>query len=370
MAFQFKKATKTQARLRLALIGPSGSGKTYTALTLAQHLGERVAVIDTERGSASKYADLFAFDALELDTFSPLTYVDAIKAAEAAGYDVLVIDSLSHAWMGKEGALEQVDRVAARSKSNNSYTAWRDVTPMHTALIDAMLQTRCHLIVTMRAKTEYVLEANSKGKMEPRKVGMAPIQRDGMEYEFDVVGDMDFDNTLIVTKSRCSALTGAVIGKPGKELADALKAWLTDGAPVVVPPSAPQPNKTAPTTGNGSKPAAARPFTPEQLRANFAKAVVTIEEKGFTLGPDDYKITEAATKNLLKEPHLEKYLDYVTGVPYLDDFNEAQVIALLRLLKPTVVDGQWIPAEEAVTEALSVAKLIGEHPELLDAQPA
>lgn len=141
MQMQFKKATKTQARLRLALIGPSGSGKTYSALAIGKHLGNRVAVIDTERGSASKYADIFDFDALELATFSPLTYVEAIHAAEQAGYDVLIIDSLSHAWMGKEGALEQVDK-AARRYQNNSYAGWRDVTPMHNALIDAMLTAR------------------------------------------------------------------------------------------------------------------------------------------------------------------------------------------------------------------------------------
>lgn len=239
MAIQFKKATKTQARLRLALIGPSGSGKTYSALAIAKHLGDRVAVIDTERGSASKYADLFSFDALELDTFAPTTYVEAIHAAEAAGYDVLIIDSLSHAWMGKEGALEQVDRAAKRSQSNNSYTAWRDVTPMHNALIDAILQSACHIIVTMRAKTEYVLEENERGKKVPRKVGMAPVQRDGMEYEFDVVGDMNQENDLIISKTRCPALTGQVINKPGEQIAKTLKVWLSDGAPAPVP--APRP---------------------------------------------------------------------------------------------------------------------------------
>lgn len=232
---QFTKATKKQAKLRLALIGPSGSGKTYTALKIAAHLGGKIAVIDTERGSASKYADLFPFDVLILDTFSPLTYVEAIKAADAAGYDVLVIDSLSHAWMGKEGALEQVDRAAKRSQSNNTYTAWRDVTPMHNALIDAMLQSRCHIIGTMRTKTEYVIEQNERGKSVPKKVGLAPVQRDGLEYEFDVVADMDAENNLIVSKTRCPALAGAVIAKPGKEIAETLAAWLTDGAPAPAP---------------------------------------------------------------------------------------------------------------------------------------
>lgn len=236
---QFKKATKAQAKLRLGLVGPSGSGKTYTALQLATHLvpGGRVAVIDTERGSASKYADLFEFDVIEPDTFSPKVYVEAIQAAERAGYDVLVIDSLSHAWMGKDGALELVDAAAKRSRSANSFAAWRDVTPLHNEMIDAILGARLHVIATLRAKTEYVIEEDARGKKVPRKVGMQPVQRDGLEYEFDVVGDMDHDNNFIVGKTRCTALAGAAIHKPGADLAATLRAWLTDGEPA---PAAPE----------------------------------------------------------------------------------------------------------------------------------
>jgi hypothetical protein len=230
----FQKATKKQAKLRLALIGPSGSGKTYTALTLATHLvpGGRIAVIDTERGSASKYADLFTFDVQEPESFHPRTYIEAIAEAQAAGYDVLVIDSLSHAWMGRDGALELVDKAAKRNPSGNSFAAWRDVTPLHNALVDALLATKLHIIVTMRSKMEYVQEKDERGKTVIRKVGLQPIQRDGLEYEFDVVGDMDVDNTLVVTKTRCSVLAGAVISKPGKPLADTLAHWL-DGAPAL-----------------------------------------------------------------------------------------------------------------------------------------
>src|SRR5262245_28312049 len=158
MAMQFKQATKKQAKLRMAIIGPSGSGKTYSALAVGQHLGKKIAVIDTESGSASKYVGKFQFDVLELESHEPTTYIEAIEAAEAAGYDVLIIDSLSHAWMGRGGALEQVDRIAKRTQSGNSFTAWRDVTPQHNALVEAMLRCKCHLIATMRAKTEYVME--------------------------------------------------------------------------------------------------------------------------------------------------------------------------------------------------------------------
>lgn len=242
--FEFRKATKHKARLRLALIGPAGSGKTYSALAIAAHLapGERIAVIDTEHGSASKYADTFDFDVLELDSFAPDTYVDALRAAEAAGYGVVIVDSLSHAWMGRDGALEQVDKISQRSDTKNSFAAWRHVTPRHNALVEAMLAARVHVIATMRTKMEYVIDRDERtGKSSPRKVGLAPVQRDGLEYEFDVVGDLDVANNFTVTKTRCSALADAHINRPGQQLAETLRAWLTDGTerPAVTPPAAP-----------------------------------------------------------------------------------------------------------------------------------
>ncbi|MBO3463964.1 ATP-binding protein [Aetokthonos hydrillicola Thurmond2011] len=225
----FKKAVKSQSKLRLALIGVSGSGKTFSALSIASGLSQNIAVIDTEHGSASKYADKFNFDVLELSSFHPQQYINAIQAASSAGYEVLIVDSLSHAWMGKDGALEQVDRIAKRTQSNNSFAAWRDVTPLHNQLVEAIVSSKCHLIATMRAKTEYVLEPNEKGKMAPRKVGMAPIQRDGLEYEFDVVADLDLNHNFIVSKSRCSELSGQIINKPGENVAGILKDWLYSG---------------------------------------------------------------------------------------------------------------------------------------------
>lgn len=228
---KFRKATREQSWLRLALIGPAGSGKTFTALTLASALGDRIAVIDTERGSAAKYADdVASFDVLELESFAPDTYVQAIRAAEAESFPVLVIDSLSHAWMGRDGALEQVDKVVAKSRSGNSFAAWREVTPMHHALVDAILRFPGHVVVTMRAKTEWAIEENERGQKVPRKIGLAPIQRDGVEYEFDVVADIDHEHKLIVSKSRCPALADAIIRKPGREVAETLRAWLTHGS--------------------------------------------------------------------------------------------------------------------------------------------
>ncbi|HEX8550441.1 MAG TPA: ATP-binding protein [Abditibacteriaceae bacterium] len=227
---QFNRASKKSAKLRLALIGPAGAGKTYSALAVASHLEGPVAVVDTERGSASKYSDSFEFDVLELESHSPQTYIEAIQAAEEAGYKTLIIDSLSHAWTGKEGALSQVDRLARRSQTGNTFGAWRDVTPMHNAMVEAIVSARMNIIATMRAKTEYVQEKNEKtGKTTVRKIGLAPVQRDGLEYEFDVVADLDQDNNCIIGKTRCPALAGQVFPKAGRDLARQLNAWLSDG---------------------------------------------------------------------------------------------------------------------------------------------
>lgn len=236
---RFTKATRKKSKARIALVGPSGSGKTYTALLFARVLAGpsgRVAVIDTERGSASKYAgDVADFDTLDLGTHSPAEYVNALRDAAREGYEVIVIDSLSHAWNGRGGALEMVDQAASRSKAGNSFTAWRDVTPQHNGLVDAILTYPGHVIATMRAKTEYVLEEGPGGKKTPRKVGLAPVQRDGMEYEFDVVADIDHDHTFCVTKTRCASIDGLVVRHANAEVAERIRAWLDDGADASAP---------------------------------------------------------------------------------------------------------------------------------------
>jgi len=224
---QFSRATKKQLHLRMALAGPPGSGKTYSALNVAKWLPGPIAVIDTESRSASKYADLFEFDVLELDHHAPQAYVAAIHAAATAGYKTLIIDSLSHAWMGNDGALEQVDRIAANAK--NSFQAWGQVTPAHNEMLRAILAAPMHVIATMRSKMAYVVEPNERGQQVPRKVGLQPVQRDGVEFEFDVVGDLNQDNILCVTKSRCPAMSGRSFRRPGREVAEELTKWLTRG---------------------------------------------------------------------------------------------------------------------------------------------
>lgn len=234
----FKKAVKSESKLRLAITGPSGSGKTYTGLSIATALadGGPVAVIDTENGSASKYADVFEFDVAEMHApFKPEKYVAAINEAAAAGYKVILLDSLTHAWSGTGGLLDIVDEAAKKSPSKNTYMAWKEGTPLQNQLIDAIIQAPIHVVATMRSKAEYVIEQNERGKSAPKKVGMAPIQRDGMEYEFDIVLQMTLDNDAIVEKTRCSAIAGRVLAKPGKDLANILKTWLSGASAEPVP---------------------------------------------------------------------------------------------------------------------------------------
>ncbi len=239
----FKPAQKQQSKLRMTIDGPAGSGKTYTALRfaheIARRVGGRIAVIDTERGSASKYVGEipdgypWEFDVLELTQFSPEKYTEAVLAAGRAGYAVLVIDSLSHAWEGVGGALEIKDRVAAAS-NENSFTAWRHVTPLHNRMVDTILQPPLHVITTMRSRTEYVPEVVDGKITGVRRVGLAPVQRPGMEYEFDLVCDMDWAHIMTVAKSRCSAVADMQTEKPGPEFVRLVLDWLEGG--VVVPP--------------------------------------------------------------------------------------------------------------------------------------
>lgn len=231
MSFAFTPATKAESKARIALTGPSGAGKTYTALTLGITLGQRVALIDTERGSASKYADEFAFSKLNLTSFEPTTLVDALAAAAGAGFDVIIIDSLTHFWSGTGGMLEQVDHAAKRGYGGNSFGGWKEARPMERRMIDALVSYPGHVIVTMRSKTDYVIEEDHRGKKVPRKIGLKPEQRDGLEYEFDIVGDLDHENTLIITKSRAKTIAGRVIAKPGADFAAEIAAWLGDGKP-------------------------------------------------------------------------------------------------------------------------------------------
>jgi len=224
---EIRKAQRMKAKLRLGIAAPSGAGKTYSALLLAFGLGGKIGLIDTEHGSGDLYAHLGEYDIISVS--APYTvdkYVKAIKAFEQAGYGTIIIDSLSHAWAGDGGLLDKQGKIADRG--TNSFAAWRTITPEHNALVDAMLGSPCHIIATMRAKQEYVLEINDKGKQQPKKIGMAPVQREGMEYEFTVMLDVDMNHIASASKDRTSLFDGQFF-KINKETGEKLLGWLETG---------------------------------------------------------------------------------------------------------------------------------------------
>lgn len=235
----FRQATRKKRFLRMCLFGPSGSGKTYTSLKLASLLGANsVAVIDSENSSSEIYEDFFNFQVCNLhelnipeqEIFSPETYAQAVDSA-ANNFQYLIIDSFSHSW---QYCLEEVERIAKKNAARyggtpNTFTAWKDMNPRYERFIQKVLNFPGHVIVTMRAKEEYVMEANERGKQVPKKVGMGPEARKGTNYEFDIVGELTQSNELIITKSRCFELQNQIFNKPGEDVAAILKKFLAAG---------------------------------------------------------------------------------------------------------------------------------------------
>lgn len=206
-------------KIVLGLTGPSGSGKTYTALTLATALAGpegRIALLDTEDGSSLIYRKKFSFNFKGLSApFLPSNYTKLIEGAKAAKYDVLIVDSLTPVWNGEGGVL---------SIANGDFRGWKAATPEQDKLFKAITSCRSsgtHIICTMRSKQEYRVETNIKGGMDIVKLGLEPIQRPGVDYEFDIVLDMNTSNVGKITKSRYGDYLpmGAQYPKPGSELA-------------------------------------------------------------------------------------------------------------------------------------------------------
>ncbi len=231
----FKKAVRTQRPLRMAIYGPSGSGKTLTSLIIGRELAGpdgTMAVIDTERASANIYAKGYDFQTADLSDYAHSDYIKLID--QAKGYDVLIIDSISHAWEGKGGILELVESVTqGQSGKKDSFRAWGDprVKNAENSLWDAVLGFPGHVIVTMRAKTAYERSVEN-GKAKIVKLGLEPKQRSGIEFEFDIIAEMDKENWLEIDKARDpeGTLEGHRIHKPGIKFAKMLKSWLDSGA--------------------------------------------------------------------------------------------------------------------------------------------
>ena len=235
----FTKATKSAAKLRMVISGPSGSGKTMTALRIAQALGGKIALADTEELSASKYVG-FKYsqteEPIEFDTlnvvkpFSPSKVGEIIDGAAAGGYSSLIFDSATAFWKSEGGLLQLIDeyckKQAAKGGKYDSFAAWKVYDPIFVQHIqERILRAPLHVFVTLRAKQEHVLVEES-GRKVVKKVGMQPEFREGFEYAMDLEGMMTMDHDLIVGKTRIPAIDGKVYNKPGAELATVIQEWL------------------------------------------------------------------------------------------------------------------------------------------------
>jgi hypothetical protein len=263
----FVDAERSQLWLRCALFGPSGSGKTMTALRMAKGIAEKTgvpyAVIDTEARSASKYADRFKFKVDNLAGKTIDHYLASLKTAQEMGYKVVVIDSLSHAW---RELTDEVDRIAQSSSSKNTFSPWAKVNPKQKRFIDAILNFPGHIIATMRSNTEWVVKEGNGGKNRPERIGLKPEQGKGIEFEFDLLLELDQNHQAAVIKDRTGKYQDETIDKPGEEFGVALYEWLMDGkalpAPAVVKPADTAMKPDSKPAAN-TKTAAAKPASPK-----------------------------------------------------------------------------------------------------------
>lgn len=247
MTMQFQKATRKKAKLRLGISGPSGSGKTMGALLIAKGLGGKIAVLDTENDSAALYAEPLRlpdgknFSPPEFDTlalrppFAPERFVEAIHAAESAGYDILIIDSSTAEWNGQGGCLELVDVLSKSKFGGNSYMAWSAVTPRHRAFIDAMLHSKMHFIITTRSKTE-TSQIEENGRKKVVKLGMKAEQREGLDYEVTTMLDLVHDGHYATASKDRSGLFGGDPVRITEDTGKRLAAWLESGAEPIAEP--------------------------------------------------------------------------------------------------------------------------------------
>ena len=256
---QIVRARRSQLKARIALMGVSGSGKTMSALRIMRGMigpAGRMLVGDSEHASASMYAGdgerEFEFDVVRMEDTSPETYLAVIQAANEGGYNGLILDSLTHVWKGAEGFLAMKDAIDKRNKGSNSYTNWREVDKQYGRFLDAMLSCWCDLIVTLRTKQAHAV-TQKDGKNSVEKLGMEAEFRDGIEYEFQMAGDIDLGHNWVVSKSRLPWLDGKVINLPDEKLGEQIAAYLNSGEPLVdapagpalsSPPAAPSPSPT------------------------------------------------------------------------------------------------------------------------------
>lgn len=226
---ELKQARRQLVKLKIGLSGASGFGKTYSALQLAYGITQdwdKIVVIDTENGSASLYSHLGSYKVLELhNPYAPERYIEAIKTCEKANMEVIILDSITHEWQGKGGCLEIHEKLGGR------FQDWAKVTPRHTAFIEKILQSKCHIITTTRRKIEYSLDTDQNGKIKVTKVGTKEETRQGFEYELTVNFELINENHLAkASKDR----TGLFMDKPefiiNKATGKKLFQWCMEGS--------------------------------------------------------------------------------------------------------------------------------------------
>jgi len=223
---KIRKAERRNAKIKLALQGPSGSGKTYSALQIAKGLTDlsKVVVIDTENHSADLYSHIGSFNVLGISKpFSPEKYTQAINDCVNEGMEVIIIDSLSHEWEGEGGILDIHGQMPG-----NSFTNWSKVTPRHNAVVQTILNANAHIIATFRTKQDYVL-TDKNGKMVPEKVGLKSITRDGMDYEFTIVLDLDIAHHCSASKDRTGLFVNEPSFKASQETGEKISSWCNEG---------------------------------------------------------------------------------------------------------------------------------------------
>lgn len=270
----FEDAVREKIPARIAVFGPSGSGKTYTALSIAQSLaGDGIlAVIDTEHGRSRLYADVFPHKQYQLlPPHHPDHYIAAMHTCAEIGVTAVVMDSITHEWDGDGGVKDIVDNAKGRF-GNNTHAAWSVGTPLHNKFVESILAAPFHVVATMRSKVEWVLEEGTNGKKTPRKVGLGPVQRDGIEYEFDICMLMDMDHAGTIVKTHAGDLfpQGMIVPEPGKEFAEALNEWLGGGAD----PKRPAAVKTAKAKVEESQ----REAAPENVMDQLVEAIEQLQK--------------------------------------------------------------------------------------------
>ena len=309
MAMTFGKARREQVKIRISISGPAGSGKTMSSLLLAyglvkaenpglsdEAIWDKICIIDTESGSGSLYVGqqvgttrIGEYNTIPLTApFEPAVFVDAIHMAEEHNMSVIIIDSLSHAWAGVGGALDQQGKIADRS--GNSWSAWRTVTPQHNKLVDAMLQSSAHIIACMRAKMEYQQVTGADGKKQIKAMGMGVVMKEGIEYEFGVSFMLDYNHVANATKDRTGMFDGKLFTiDPSTGVR--IHEWLASAKPAAVA----EPKREIPAPAKAD-PASVPEVDPEQLQ----KAITAVDALIQPLVKDADKDTKAAVGEKIK----------------------------------------------------------------------